>query len=467
MNPNNRIQYLRKSQGLSQEELGEKMFVSRQTVSQWETGQTMPSIESLIKLREIFGVSVDEILGILPEENEEKTEEAHVAESHTFSFDADEVKTALSHTLKPIKKKLFWLWIFTVISFFIMFEEMVCAILFGVFLMYVISFSRALSAEKRSIKNAVENLPSRTYTYAVSEGELIIKISEGERFISEEHRPLEEIEGITDVEGCYILTVAGRRYIIRKSDLSADSKLFLYIKSNQSLKVIESNKARRWRSVSVTTVVASLLSVFAGLIVASVMAAVAGDVFDVTEYLWVMFLFLPIPIFSVVLGLVLKRKGMKYKKNIIVGIIMCCTLCLYGSFTSSFTDMNSALITVKDEMNVDLPIYNSYMIITSVAPKNVATMKNFSIAEMSFSFDDTVTFYNSLDERWLSEFPEEFEEIFAVDEREYMADFCLLYNVDTKEYNTVPAKGGEYDMILLMFSKYTGYLHIVNYRLIT
>ncbi len=66
MEQQNRIQYYRKRQGMSQEELGEQLYVSRQTVSQWETGQTQPSVDNLARLRDIFGVSIDDILGLTP-----------------------------------------------------------------------------------------------------------------------------------------------------------------------------------------------------------------------------------------------------------------------------------------------------------------------------------------------------------------------------------------------------------------
>lgn len=56
------IQYYRKKIGLSQENLASLLYVSRQTISLWETGQTMPTIDNLIRLREIFGTSADAIL---------------------------------------------------------------------------------------------------------------------------------------------------------------------------------------------------------------------------------------------------------------------------------------------------------------------------------------------------------------------------------------------------------------------
>ena len=48
--------------GLSQEELAKSLLVSRQTISLWENGQTLPTIDNLIRLKEIFGVSLDEML---------------------------------------------------------------------------------------------------------------------------------------------------------------------------------------------------------------------------------------------------------------------------------------------------------------------------------------------------------------------------------------------------------------------
>ena len=50
---------LRKLNGMSQEALAEKMLITRQTVSLWETDQTLPTIENLIRLKEIFGVPID------------------------------------------------------------------------------------------------------------------------------------------------------------------------------------------------------------------------------------------------------------------------------------------------------------------------------------------------------------------------------------------------------------------------
>ena len=56
-----KISCLRKKAGYSQEKLAELMNVSRQAVTKWESGKANPDTENLIRLAEIFGVSLDEL----------------------------------------------------------------------------------------------------------------------------------------------------------------------------------------------------------------------------------------------------------------------------------------------------------------------------------------------------------------------------------------------------------------------
>lgn len=54
---------LRTKMGLSQDELANKIFVTRQAVSRWETGETTPNIETLKLLSQLFNVSINTLLG--------------------------------------------------------------------------------------------------------------------------------------------------------------------------------------------------------------------------------------------------------------------------------------------------------------------------------------------------------------------------------------------------------------------
>lgn len=74
MNMADRIQYLRKEKGISQEELADQAGVSRQAVSKWESGQSMPDLEKIILLSNFFEVTTDYILkGIEPLPDREET----------------------------------------------------------------------------------------------------------------------------------------------------------------------------------------------------------------------------------------------------------------------------------------------------------------------------------------------------------------------------------------------------------
>lgn len=59
-----RIQELRKGLDLSQEELGEKMGISRQAISKWEADQTIPDLDKLIALSKLFGLTIGQLLGV-------------------------------------------------------------------------------------------------------------------------------------------------------------------------------------------------------------------------------------------------------------------------------------------------------------------------------------------------------------------------------------------------------------------
>ena len=57
-----KINQLRKLSGMTQEQLAEKLNVSRQTISKWESDSTSPDLESIVKISRIFHVSLDDLL---------------------------------------------------------------------------------------------------------------------------------------------------------------------------------------------------------------------------------------------------------------------------------------------------------------------------------------------------------------------------------------------------------------------
>lgn len=76
MNFNEQLITLRKQKGWSQEQLGEQLNVTRQTVSKWEMGSTTPEMDKLIELSNLFGISIDRLVG-----HERTTEQIPVFEN--------------------------------------------------------------------------------------------------------------------------------------------------------------------------------------------------------------------------------------------------------------------------------------------------------------------------------------------------------------------------------------------------
>lgn len=58
----NKLYDLRKKNGFSQEELADKLNITRQTISKWELGESTPDMEKLIMISDLFNISLDELV---------------------------------------------------------------------------------------------------------------------------------------------------------------------------------------------------------------------------------------------------------------------------------------------------------------------------------------------------------------------------------------------------------------------
>ncbi len=84
----NKLYELRKTAGFSQEELAEKLQVSRQAISKWERGEALPDTDNLISIAKLYGVSLDELIG-----NDTVKNEKENANTDDMNFDNEDKKT--------------------------------------------------------------------------------------------------------------------------------------------------------------------------------------------------------------------------------------------------------------------------------------------------------------------------------------------------------------------------------------
>ena len=92
-----RIQSLRKSKGMSQEELADAVGVSRQAVSKWESEQATPDLDKVVIMSDIFEVTTDYLLkGIEPVKNDDHKTMADVIDQKVLTEqNSKRAKTAL------------------------------------------------------------------------------------------------------------------------------------------------------------------------------------------------------------------------------------------------------------------------------------------------------------------------------------------------------------------------------------
>jgi len=99
---NNKLYELRKQKGFSQEELANRLNVSRQTISKWEVGESTPDMENLVAISELFEISLDEL--VLNKVPEETNTSAQVVKSEFYSDIKENVLT--EENRKKAKKGL-------------------------------------------------------------------------------------------------------------------------------------------------------------------------------------------------------------------------------------------------------------------------------------------------------------------------------------------------------------------------
>lgn len=102
-----KLMMLRKSRGMSQEDLAEKLQVSRQAVSRWESGATWPDVPNLIQLSDLFGVTTDYLAREECEEKKEESAETNTPEQDKTESDMVKYQKALREkNLRAVR----WYW---------------------------------------------------------------------------------------------------------------------------------------------------------------------------------------------------------------------------------------------------------------------------------------------------------------------------------------------------------------------
>lgn len=472
MDLGNKIYEYRKKAGLSQEELGYKVNVTRQSVSLWETNQAQPSLENLICLSKLFNLSLDELCCNSSTQNTSQPCEDINTKKTLEVLSEEELpicKASITYNKEIYKKSIDLFYKKYIIIDLIILSILAINLIVSVisksvkenwqsggipviillFIFVCVSFIATVRKKKKFVDNSVQNhqnFKSEYYFYDKN----FKMIASSNSFNSTVSVNYNEIKNKAQDERYIYLFDPNRIVVIDKSTCEEIDKL----ESLLGLKKQDINN-KKTENLLLGAFLLSLASIFIALIIVSILVGTSPTPdfpLAMPEYMWSFFLAVPIPVLSAVLGVVYLRKGFKCKKNIIGGIIVAAILCIYGSFTWIFADEISHdlsyLTDISSTINYELPT-NGYI---SVTYDYDPIMESLAMLKLDKSEGNNFVGKINNDENWKGDINSIFfTDVISIDlTKEY--DYFYLYE------NKAEAK-----MVFIAYDTETRILYICNY----
>ena len=465
-----RIQMLRKNNGLSQEDLAKKLLVSRQTVSQWETDQTIPSVDNIYRLKEILNVSFDELMSDEKAEKEE-TEKEKPLEEYEYISDEDEIKAVMNFASNFNIKKIIFLFVFLIVIFiygiYIETNEMSLGLLIGVIFMFAVQVFLVLKNRKKSVKRHMRGIDTKRKQLRLFSDRLeYICFRNGEmsdKFIIRR----DEIEAFYENDKYCAFIRENMIFSINKSVMKKDSHLYKFIYKSKDA---EENIMQPKKTVlSVILIAASVISPW----LAMGFQQYFYDYFDQINCnnMVAFFVFTPIPLLSIIYGIYQNKKGYRNKRNIITGAIVLAFLCIFGSFVFMFSGYSYSdyrEITKWEEIiGVDLPENADNLIQYEDKISHGEKVHYHEKSNAQFTDEDAVDFLKQIskDERWAKEFSDNVPVCLPDNIFWPNFDYHFLYNQTTGEVNTVPKESGKYRFVYFKYMEEDCVLEIEDYTI--
>ena len=459
-----RIQFHRKKNNLSQEELGQKLCISRQTVSLWEKDQTMPTVDNLLLLKDIFGITMDELLGV-----ENRIEDTPTPlEVHTFVYKEEPLKKMYKSQMSILSLLLAILLAFTVAAWLGM-GDWNNGVLVGSLLMADLAMVFVIWNNFKERSHVLATFPERSVTVSLFDSDLLLEtVREGEK-PSQICIPYNEITNVVADALFYQLHFGGKMYLFpmelfQKGEFDPDSRLETLLKNNLGKNKRTPTKGF-WRFLSFGLVYLCVLSPFLGILAAAGMdSLLGGDGSALFDHFWVYFLMLVIPASSIAVGIYLRRKKKKAVKNIVAGVLSAVILFgigwgdvdmdnldrEYAEETFAWAECTIALVLPQTELMINT-LYEE----TETKEGYLFTSVCIAVVTPSAreEFEATLT----KEAGWLEELPEELKSILPFESEH---DRILLFNSYTGEFNSLPEEEGWYQLACFLYDQETGIVTI-------
>ena len=453
-----KIQFYRKNKNMSQEALADALGVTRQSISLWETDQSMPSTDNLLKMSELFNASIDELCG-----NKKEEVDDYIAKGESV-YDKQLLKKAY---LQFNKRRI----VLGIVGILLSLAIIISLVIEGVsipFIILAIVFCLIFTSTlvsliyqiNKRVLSTIRLNPSivSTYYFYNDYVKAFTKTTYGNSTRQLFYKDVKKKEVTNDT--LYLLF--DESFIVIKLE-NLDSKERLLEKFQLSEKTKKGKKYNPvMNGILVALFVLSICSIFIAMITVGIcenLSRYPQSLGTMTEYMWIFFLFLPIPVSSFVMGIIYKIKGYKCLKNIIAGSIMAFFLFIYGMFTILFKDQISHdygyMNQIEEVVNIDFPDEGYISIDLSVKPAAYVRFEKIDIEAFVESikndgrWKDTIAFMpaDMLDSIYIS--------------RITGCDYYCLFDVNASTYNNVQSKAN-HKYILLAYNTNDELLTIIE-----
>jgi len=488
MNIGEKIGKVRKSRGLSQEYVGEKLGISRQSVSLWETNQTSPSMENLLQLASLFEIDLKDLI---KDNDNAHVEMKPIAESK-FVYSENMLSETANEMFKKTKS------ITIVLSIILMWATIVFLIddthqndFFAIIsvLLTILGIFRYQYSRRKYVSNAQKRMkvnPNEEMLYLFFDDYLLINI---QNINSKSNQKIKytDLDKAIETSNNYFFIYSNTCYTVPKIHLIGDVALMnellvtktpKYVSPMRDIENNTSSKSMKYieRKKKISTII-FILNLF-DLVIALMLFALYQGIYPSYSTwgfvlnTWIFYIVLPLPLFSIFYGLKIKGLGIKWKRNVVVGIIMSCLLAIYGSFFiffgSAFTYDYSYVNHVESIIDFELPD------IGKITTYNHDTMGDSVVlqkeSDLIFLDQDEITSLNSritTNSIWTNEISSRnlgllpnFEQI-----RTEGFDYFLIYNIASDNYNSFPNSSGTYEFIFIAYNSDSGQMRIIEYSL--
>ncbi len=185
--------------------------------------------------------------------------------------------------------------------------------------------------------------------------------------------------------------------------------------------------------------------------------------------LWVFYLFIPVPVASIIRGVCIKKKGKPYLKNFVGGIVVLCLLIAVGTLSifleDRYTKSDKHVKIAEKIIGMDIP--KCTRCVTHKIDKGISNGHVLYICNAEFDNKDITPLENEIksNDKWMKDIPTSLLGISSPVFYLEKTDYTIIYNSTLDEINEIPDESGRYNFLCIMYDSTKNEMEIVEYTL--